>query len=92
MYNTLQPISGNLNEAEREALMEDFLRINYQLLDIHEHIEKVTALKAKLTIIMVPLQPRHGQFVLSVCQSVRFLVFLAVLMSTRHAASPHDHN
>jgi len=47
VYNTLQPISGNLNEAEREALMEDFLRINYQLLDIHEHIEKLTELKTR---------------------------------------------
>ena len=45
VYDALLPVSGNLNESERHALVDDFLTINYLLVDVHEHIERLTVLK-----------------------------------------------
>jgi len=41
IYEAIAPIYHALNETERETLIEDFLKINYLLVDVHEQIEKL---------------------------------------------------
>lgn len=42
IYDAIVPVYQNLNETEREALVADFLTINYRLIHIHEQIEILT--------------------------------------------------
>ena len=71
VFHAVEPLYRHLNESEREALMEDFLIINYLLLDVHEKIEHL----ADVEVILINpncADCTHGLVALGFCSPHSF--------------------